>query len=57
MTCLALAVRHHDGDESAIGVMVGPMTSPFVEQHEAFMSQEGIHLCKPNVARRLAQLL
>ena len=56
MACFALAVRYHDGDDSPIGVMIRAMAPPFIEQHEAFMTQEGCHLGIPSIAGRIVHL-
>jgi hypothetical protein len=56
MACFALAMRNHDRDEPAIGVMISAMAAPPIEQHKALVTQERIHLSKPNIAGRIAHL-
>jgi hypothetical protein len=46
MTRLPLAMRRHDGNETTIGMVVRAMASSFIEEDEAFMTQERIHFCK-----------
>ena len=46
-------MRHDDGDEPAIGPMIGAMASPLIEQHEALMTQESIHLREANSTGRI----
>jgi hypothetical protein len=54
MASLPLAVRDHDGEKSPVRVMKGAMAPPFIEKHEAFMTQERGHLGEPDVAGRVS---
>jgi hypothetical protein len=54
MTRLPFAMRHYDGDETTVAMMVGAVAASLIEQDKAFLTQERSQLPKADVLGRVA---
>jgi hypothetical protein len=52
MAGVSFSMRAHYREQPAIRSVVSAMTSPLVEQHEAFLTQQCLHFPKANAVGR-----
>jgi hypothetical protein len=56
MARFPLAMRHDDGDEPTIRMVIRSVTPSLIEKDEAFITQERIHLGEADFPRRIGHL-